>query len=112
MVRYIIPKNNPRFIAPFTRRTAGIWATRMDRVEISRILPALANEFVTIIKESSITYVIGVQEIMSAANSVKGATYRALEALVVAAGLYFCLCFPTSKIIAHFERKMSRGYKR
>ncbi|HIS97020.1 MAG TPA: amino acid ABC transporter permease [Candidatus Scatomorpha pullistercoris] len=79
---------------------------------MKNILPALANEFVTIIKESSITYVIGVQEIMSAANSVKGATYRALEGLVVAAGLYFCLCFPTSKIIAHFERKMSRGYKR
>ena len=26
--------------------------------------------------------------------------------------LYFCLTFPTSKVIAHFERKMSRGYKR
>ena len=79
---------------------------------MKNILPALANEFVTIIKESSITYVIGVQEIMSAANSVKGATYRALEGLVVAAGLYFCLCFPTSKIIAYFERRMRRGDKR
>ena len=91
------------------------WQT-MRRVVLPQafknILPALGNEFVTVIKESSITYVIGVQEIMSAANSVKGATYRALEGLVVAAGLYFCLCFPTSKIIAHFERKMSRGYNR
>lgn len=79
---------------------------------IKNILPALANEFVTIIKESSITYVIGVQEIMSAANSVKGAIYSSLEGLIIAAILYFCLCFPTSKVIAHFERKMSRGYKR
>ena len=79
---------------------------------IKNILPAMANEFVTIIKESSITYLIGVQDIMSVVKSVQGATYRQMEALVYAAALYFCLTFPTSKIIAHFERKMSRGYKR
>ena len=79
---------------------------------IKNILPAMANEFVTIIKESSITYLIGVQDIMSVVKSVQGATYRQMEALVYAAVLYFCLTFPTSKVIAHFERKMSRGYKR
>ena len=79
---------------------------------IKNILPAMANEFVTIIKESSITYLIGVQDIMSVVKAVQGATYRQMEALVYAAALYFCLTFPTSKIIAHFERKMSRGYKR
>lgn len=79
---------------------------------IKNILPAIANEFVTIIKESAICYTIGVQDIMSAVNAVKGATYRYGEALVIATVLYFCLTFPTSKIIAHFERKMSRGDKR
>lgn len=98
-------------------RSLGLPAGKTMRLVVlpqamKNILPALANEFVTIIKESSITYVIGVQEIMSAANSVKGATYSMLEGLIIAALLYFCLCFPTSKIIAHFERKMSRGYKR
>ena len=79
---------------------------------IKNILPAIANEFVTIIKESSICWTIGVQEIMSAVNSVKSATFRISEALVVAAVVYFCLTFPTSKIIEYFERKMSRGDKR
>ena len=79
---------------------------------IKNILPAIANEFVTIIKESAICYTIGVQDIMSAVNAVKGATYRMGEALIIATVLYFCLTFPTSKIIAHFERKMSRGDKR
>ena len=74
--------------------------------------PAIANEFVTIIKESAICYTIGVQDIMSAVNAVKGATYKMGEALIIATVLYFCLTFPTSKIIAHFERKMSRGDKR
>ena len=79
---------------------------------IKNILPAIANEFVTIIKESAICYTIGVQDIMSAVNAVKGATYKMGEALIIATVLYFCLTFPTSKIIAHFERKMSRGDKR
>ncbi len=79
---------------------------------IKNILPAIANEFVTIIKESAICYTIGVQDIMSAVNAVKGATYRMGEALIIATVLYFCLTFPTSKIIAHFERKMSVGDKR
>lgn len=39
---------------------------------IKNILPAIANEFVTIIKESAICYTIGVQDIMSAVNAVKG----------------------------------------
>ncbi len=79
---------------------------------IRNILPAIANEFVTIIKESSICYTIGVQEIMSAVTSIKTATYSVAEPLIVAACVYFCLTFPTSKVIAYFERRMSRGSKR
>ena len=79
---------------------------------IKNILPAIANEFVTIIKESAICYTIGVQDIMSVVNSVKGATYRMGEALVIATVLYFCLTYPTSKVIEHFEKKMSVGDRR
>lgn len=79
---------------------------------IKNILPAIANEFVTIIKESSICWTIGVQEIMSIVQSVRGATFKIAEPLIIAACIYFCLTFPTSKIIEHFERKMSRGDKR
>ena len=79
---------------------------------IKNILPPIANEFVTIIKESSICYTIGVQEIMYAVAATKGATYRIAEPLIIATCVYFCLTFPTSKIIAYFERRMSRGDKR
>ena len=79
---------------------------------IRNILPAIANEFVVIIKESAVTYTIGVQDIMAVVQSVKGATYLIMEPLLVATALYFCLCFPTCKLIAHFERRMSRGNKR
>ena len=69
---------------------------------VKNILPAIANEFVVIIKESAITYTIGVQDIMSAVQQVKGATFVIIEPLLVATAIYFCLCFPTSKVIAYF----------
>jgi polar amino acid transport system permease protein len=79
---------------------------------IKNILPAIANEFVVIIKESAIAYTIGVPDLMAAVNDVRGAASIIMEPLLVATAVYFCLCFPTSKIIAYFERRMSRGDKR
>ena len=76
---------------------------------IKNILPAIANEFVTIIKESSICSVIGMQEIMFNAKLVQTTSYLPAEPLLVAAVLYLCMTVPTSKIIAHFERRMRCG---
>ena len=45
-------------------------------------------------------------------KSVQSATFIVMEPLLVVTAIYFCLCFPTSKIIAYFERRMSRGSKR
>ena len=79
---------------------------------VKNILPAIGNEFVTIIKESAITYTIGVQDLMAAVKAAQAGTFLVLEPLLVVAVLYFCLTFPTSEVIAYFERRMSRGDKR
>ena len=79
---------------------------------IKNILPAIGNEFVTIIKESAITYTIGVADLMAAVKAAQAGTFLVLEPLLVVAALYFCLTFPTSKIIAYFERRMRRGDRR
>lgn len=79
---------------------------------VKNILPAVANEFVTIIKESSICYTIGVQDIMFNIKSIQSASFIIPEPLIVATFLYFCLCFPTSKIIQYFERRMRASDKR
>lgn len=79
---------------------------------VKNILPAIANEFVVIIKESAITYTIGVQDIMATVNTIRGSAFIIMEPLLVATGLYFCLCFPLSKLIAYIERRMSRGDRR
>ncbi|MGN8817677.1 amino acid ABC transporter permease [Oribacterium sp. HCP28S3_H8] len=79
---------------------------------IKNILPAVANEFVTIIKESSVCYTIGVQDIMFNVKSVQSASFIIAEPLLMATFLYFCLCFPTSKIIQYCERRMRASDKR
>ena len=76
---------------------------------IKNILPALGNEFVTIIKESSVCMVIGIPELMYNTNIAKGATFRTMEPLVIAAIIYFLLTFSISKLIAYFERRMRRA---
>jgi len=79
---------------------------------IRNILPAIANEFVVIIKESAITFTIGVADVYAAIKAIQSASFIIMEPLIVVTAIYFCLCFPTSKLIAYFERRMSRGSKR
>lgn len=78
---------------------------------VKNILPALGNEFVTIIKESSIVSVIGIADLMFRTNDVIAVTYIQLEALAIAAIIYFVLTFSTSRLIAFAERKMANGNK-
>ena len=73
---------------------------------IRHILPAIGNEFVTVIKESSMASVIGVGELMYASKVVRGATYRSFEPLIVAAVFYFVLTFALGRALNYVERRM------
>ncbi len=70
------------------------------------ILPALGNEFVTVIKESSIVSIIGIQDLMYKANTVRGNTFLPFQPLIVAAIIYFVLTFTLSKILGVAERRL------
>ena len=76
---------------------------------IKNVLPALANEVVTMVKESSICSVIGMMELMWGAKTVATTTYVTLGPYVFAAVIYFCINFPASKAIEAVERRMRRG---
>lgn len=73
---------------------------------LKNVLPALANEFIVLVKESSIVSVIGIQDLMYSADIVKGNTYLAFEPLLVAAMIYFILTFTLSKLVGLFELKL------
>ena len=76
---------------------------------VKNILPALGNEFVTVIKESSIVSVIGIADLMFRTNDVIAVTYRSLQALLIAALMYFVMTFFISRLISFAERKMKNG---
>ena len=71
------------------------------------ILPVLGNEFIAIIKESSVISVIGAAELMFSTNNVRAATYKVVEPLAVAAILYFVITFTISKLMIRLERRLS-----
>lgn len=73
------------------------------------ILPALGNEFVTVIKESSIVSVIGLADLMFRTNDVIALTYKSLACLAIAALCYFAMTFTGGRLIDLAERKMNHG---
>ncbi|MBQ2961016.1 MAG: amino acid ABC transporter permease [Oscillospiraceae bacterium] len=78
---------------------------------IKNVLPALANEIITMVKESSICSMLGMAELMFAAKAVASATYITLAPYTIAALIYFCINYPASKGIEAIERRMRRGDK-
>jgi arginine/lysine/histidine transport system permease protein len=70
------------------------------------ILPALGNEFIVVIKESSIASVIGIHELMYNAETVRGNTFKPFEPLIVAALIYFVITFTLSKLLGVAERRL------
>lgn len=73
------------------------------------VLPTLGNEFVAIIKESSIVSVIGIADLMYKANVVRGNTFLPFEPLLIAALCYFLLTYPLSRLLAHIEKGMNHA---
>ncbi len=78
---------------------------------IKNVLPALANEVVTMVKESSICSMLGMAELMFGAKAVASTTYITLAPYTIAALIYFCINYPASKAIEAVERRMRRGDK-
>ena len=70
------------------------------------ILPALGNQFIGSIKDSSIVSVIGIAELMYKTTIVRGNTALGLEPILVASFIYLVLTFGLSRILAVVERRL------
>ncbi|MCD6563159.1 MAG: amino acid ABC transporter permease [Thermoproteales archaeon] len=76
-------------------------------------VPALVNELVTLIKESSIASIIGVVELTRRGEYLVATTFRALEVYIAVAIIYFVICFLVSQSTRLLERKFRiPGYER
>ena len=73
---------------------------------IKNILPALGNEFITIIKETSLASTFYVGELMTTYSILVGVTHNPLPILMIIGIIYFVLNFVLSKLLGIFERRM------
>lgn len=76
---------------------------------IKNILPTLGNEFVTLIKETSVASTIGVADMMYASKIVQSNSYQPFNPLVIVAIIYFIFTFSLSQLIGIFERRLSHN---
>ena len=74
---------------------------------VKNILPSLANEFVVLIKETSLASTFYVGDLMTVKSVITATTYDALTPYIIIAAIYFVLTFSLSKIIAYFEKRMA-----
>lgn len=73
---------------------------------VKNILPALGNEFITIIKETSLASTFFVGELMTCYKDIVGQTHNALPTLFIVGIIYFVLTFALSKLLKYAERMM------
>jgi len=76
---------------------------------LKNIWPALGNEFISLIKESSIVSIIGVTDLIYQLKVVQSATYKGVAPIFVAMLIYFVLTFSLSKLLNYIERKMQHA---
>lgn len=73
---------------------------------VKNILPALGNEFIMIIKETSLASTFFVGDLMTSYLTVRGATFLAIESLFIVGVIYFVLTFVLSKLVGIYENKL------
>lgn len=76
---------------------------------VKNILPALGNEFIMLVKDTSLASTFFIGDIMTQYLQIKGATYLSIEPLIIVAVIYFVVTWLLSKLLGLIERRMRRG---
>lgn len=76
---------------------------------IRRMLPPYIGLCTILVKDTSLAAVIGVFELTQAAQQTIARTYQSLEIYLMAAGIYFCLCYPMSMLARRVEARLQRS---
>ncbi len=74
-----------------------------------RVVPPLGNEFIAMLKDSSLVSVISLQELAFTGTIVMGDTARVWEALIPVAVLYLLMTLLLSQLVAYLERRLGKS---
>ena len=73
---------------------------------VKNILPSLCNEFIMVIKETSLASTFFIGDLMTQYKVINGITYLAFEPLIIVGVIYFVMTFILSKFVAAYERRL------
>jgi polar amino acid transport system permease protein len=75
---------------------------------IRKILPPLAGQFITLIKDSAIVSLISIQELTFLATEVASTTTKVFETWIIVGAMYFVLCYSFATLFGHLEKRAMR----
>ena len=81
-----------------------LWRRVILPQALRRVIPPLAGQFITLVKDSSILSLISIQELTFLAMETAVSTTRVFEVWITVAGLYFCQCYLLSLAFDRLER--------
>jgi polar amino acid transport system permease protein/polar amino acid transport system substrate-binding protein len=70
------------------------------------VLPALANEFIVLIKETSVSGYVGLQDLTKGGDIIRSRTYSAFMPLIAVAAIYLIIVIFFSKLVTLLERRL------
>lgn len=73
---------------------------------IKNILPALGNEFIMVVKETSLASTFFIGDLMTKSKELTASTYMAIEPLMIVGMIYFTVTFTLSKLVGYLEGRM------
>lgn len=73
---------------------------------VKNVLPALGNEFIVLLKETSVSGYIGIQDLTRGGDIIRGRTYSAFMPLIAVALIYLVMVVILEKLLAVFERRL------
>ncbi len=76
---------------------------------IKNILPAFGNEFIMMVKETSLASIFFIPSLMTTESIVSGMTYARMETLIITGVLYLIITVPLSQIVGRYERKLAQN---
>jgi arginine/lysine/histidine transport system permease protein len=79
---------------------------------LKNVLPAIGNEFIALLKETSVAGYIGVQDLTKGGDIIRSITYDAFTPLLTTAGAYLVIVIGLSAVLANLERRLHKSDNR
>lgn len=73
------------------------------------VLPALANEFIVLLKETSVSGYVALQDLTRGGDIIRGRTYDAFFPLLAVAGIYLVMVMGFTKLVSILERRLRKS---